>query len=234
MPVYQLPDDFVFPPPEEAEPNGLLAIGGDLSLKRLLLAYSMGIFPWYAAGDPILWWSPSPRLVLQPSQLKVTKSLKRVINKKIFTVTMDQAFDRIMQKCATVKRRTEKGTWIVEDMIKAYTRLHRTGFAHSVETWENEKLAGGLYGVSLGKVFFGESMFAEKRDASKVALVYLVSALHSWGIDLIDCQVTTPHLMRFGAREIPRSEFLLLLDEALKHATHRGSWILSENVKLLI
>lgn len=233
MPVYKLPDALIFPSPEKAEPGGLLAVGGDLSVQRLLLAYSAGIFPWYSEDDPILWWSPDPRLILEPSDLKISKSLKRVIKKGIFTVTMDQAFERIIKKCATVKRKDERGTWIVDDMIAAYIRLHTAGFAHSVETWQGRRLVGGLYGVSLGRTFFGESMFSEKTDASKVALVYLVAALNSWGIDLIDCQVTSQHLFRLGAREIPRHEFLQRLKKALRYKTLRGRWLLPENLNVI-
>ena len=228
MPVYQLSDELIFPSPQEAEPDGLLAIGGDLGVQRLLLAYHMGIFPWYCNGDPILWWSPDPRLVLEPTNLKISKSLKRVIKQGFFTVTMDQAFDRVIHACASVKRRYDQGTWIVDGMIAAYTQLHEAGFAHSVETWADEELVGGLYGVSIGNVFFGESMFSKKRDASKIALVYLVKALVVWGINLIDCQVRTEHLLRMGAHEIPRSDFLRRLGKAIQSKTHCGKWSLPE------
>jgi len=194
MPVYRLPRELLFPDPEEADPSGLLAVGGDLSVRRLLLAYSMGIFPWYTEGEPILWWSPDPRLVLEPSSLKITKSLGRTIKKGVFSVTMDRCFARVIRKCATIERKHERGTWITRDMIAAYCRLHRQGFAHSVETWERGRLVGGLYGVSLGAAFFGESMFAERSDASKTALVFLAGALAVWGFVLIDCQVRTEHL----------------------------------------
>lgn len=230
MPVYRLPRQLIFPDPGEADPSGLLAVGGDLSIRRLLLAYSMGIFPWYTEGEPILWWSPDPRLILEPEGLKVSKSLKRVLKKRVFSVTMDRCFEQVIKKCATVSRRHEQGTWITPEMITAYCRLHKAGFAHSVETWEAGKLVGGLYGVSLGRVFFGESMFSEKRDASKTALVYLVRTLEAWGIKLIDCQVRTDHLVRMGAREISRSEFLERLGEALRYETRRGSWSLPETI----
>ena len=233
MPVYQLSDELVFPSPNLAVPGGLLAVGGDLSTQRLLLAYSLGIFPWYAEGDPLLWWSPDPRLVLEPSELKVSKSLKRIIKKGDFTITMDTCFNRVIRKCATVKRKHEQGTWIVDAMSDAYIRLHRAGLAHSVEAWQGKKLVGGLYGVSLGKAFFGESMFSEKPDASKIALVYLVSALRAWGLDLIDCQVRTEHLVRLGAHEIPRPEFLRRLKNALRHETLRGTWSLPDTLELL-
>ena len=234
MPVYQLPEDLIFPLPEEAMPDGLLAVGGDLSVQRLLLAYSMGIFPWYSEGDPILWWSPDPRLVMDLSGLKVSKSLKRVIKKETFKVTMDKDFNSVINQCSAAERRGDEGTWIVGDMIAAYNTLHMAGFAHSVETWEDGKLAGGLYGVSIGRAFFGESMFSEKSDASKVAMVYLVSALKSWGSDFIDCQVTTSHLVRLGAHEIPRSEFLRRLSKVLKSKSRCGKWELPEDLELLI
>lgn len=228
MPVYQLPREMVFPLPDRAEPNGLLAVGGDLSVKRLLLAYSMGIFPWYSQGDPILWWSPDPRLVLEPDKLKITRSLERVIKKRVFTITMDQAFGQVMRACATAKRKREQGTWITAEMIKAYIRLHKAGFAHSVEAWSQDTLAGGLYGVAIGRAFFGESMFAGVRDASKVALVGLARALSIWGYDFIDCQNTSEHLMRLGACELPRADFLQRLDRALRHATHAGPWTMPD------
>ncbi len=230
MPVYRLSRRLIFPDPAEADPSGLLAVGGDLSLRRLLLAYSMGIFPWYTEGEPILWWSPDPRLILEPADLKVSKSLKRVLKKRAFAVTMDRCFEQVIRKCATVSRRHEQGTWITPAMITAYCRLHSAGFAHSVEAWADGRLVGGLYGVSLGRAFFGESMFSEAADASKTALVYLVRALATWEINLIDCQVRTEHLVRMGAREIPRSEFLLRLREALRHQTRRGQWSLPETI----
>ncbi len=234
MPVYQLPEELIFPPPEEAESNGLLAVGGDLSIKRLLLAYRMGIFPWYTDDDTILWWSPDPRLILELSGLKVSKSLKRTIRRGVYTVTMDKVFGQVIQKCATAKRNQDPGTWLVTDMITAYTRLHMAGFAHSVEVWKGEQLAGGLYGVAMGRSFFGESMFSEKRDTSKVALVYLVSALKGWGFDFIDCQITTAHLLNLGAMEIPRSEFLKRLQRTAELEALRGRWSLPENLELLI
>jgi leucyl/phenylalanyl-tRNA---protein transferase len=229
MPVYQLPKDIVFPYPEEADPDGLLAAGGDLSLKRLLLAYSKGIFPWYSTGNPILWWSPDPRLVLDVNSIKISKSLKRVIKNNSFNFSMDTSFDLIINKCSTTKRNHQDETWIVDDMIKAYIQLHKAGFAHSVEAWADGKLAGGLYGVSLGKAFFGESMFADKSDASKAALVCLANTLKCWGFDFIDCQVTTGHLVRMGAREISRADFLKRLKTAIHHKTRQGKWSLPEN-----
>ena len=218
MPVYRLTKKLVFPPPELAEDDGLLAVGGDLSVDRLILAYSMGIFPWYSEGQPILWWSPDPRLVLIPAELKVSKTLRQTIRKGVFRVTMNEAFEGVIRSCATIKRKGEQGTWITEDMIEAYIRLHQAGYAHSVESWDGDELAGGLYGVMLGKAFFGESMFAKKTDASKVAFAVVATELAQKGCELIDCQVATEHLKRFGAREIPRDEFLQRLADALKNS----------------
>ena len=211
MPVFRLSDRFVFPHPSNAEPGGLLAVGGDLSPGRLMLAYSQGIFPWYSDPDPILWWSPDPRLVLFPNELKITNSLRRVIRKGIFEVTVDRAFRRVIQACADVREET----WITGEMVEAYVRLHQLGFAHSFESWHEGDLAGGLYGVALGRAFFGESMFAARTDASKVALVRMVQLLKEWNFDFVDCQTTTEHLKRFGAKEISREEFLTRLAGAL-------------------
>ena len=202
-----------FPPVSSAikEPNGLLAIGGDLSEKRLIEAYSLGIFPWYEAGQPILWWSPDPRAVLFPKDLKISRSLKKTLNKNIFRVTFDQAFETVIQSCAA-PRQSASGTWITPEMIEAYVNLHKTGIAHSVECWADDNLVGGLYGISLGKVFFGESMFSLQNDASKVAFVHLVKQLEIWNFALIDCQVPTPHLSSLGAGEIPLSQFIQYLE----------------------
>ncbi len=215
MTVFLLSEALRFPRPELADSDGLLAVGGDLSPERLLLAYQMGIFPWYANDTPILWWSPDPRLVLFPDELRVSKSLQRVIAKGRFTVTVDHAFRRVVEYCATVPRATGEGTWLVPEMIEAYYRLHRLGHAHSVESWHEGELVGGLYGVALGTTFFGESMFTRKTDASKVALVHLAGLLRARRFDLIDCQVTTHHLQTMGAREIPRAEFLARLTRGL-------------------
>lgn len=224
MPVYQLSEDLVFPSPHLASKEGLLAVGGDLTRNRLLLAYSLGIFPWYSEGEPILWWSPDPRLVLYPNELKVSKSLDKVINKDRFKVTVDCAFERVIKDCARVRLENREGTWIVDEMVKAYCSLHESGFAHSIEAWAGDRLVGGLYGVSLGKCFFGESMFTRISNASKVAFVVLVNHLKSQGFAMIDCQITTGHLTRFGAREISRARYLDELDEALKAGTLRGKW----------
>jgi len=224
MPVYQLSEDLVFPSPHLASQEGLLAIGGDLSPNRLLLAYSNGIFPWYSEGEPILWWSPDPRLVLYPAELKVSRSLKKVCKQGVFELTMDRAFEEVIAECARVRLENQEGTWIVDDMVQAYCRLHDSGLAHSVEAWQDNRLAGGLYGVSLGSCFFGESMFTRVTNASKVALVALVQHLKPFGFAFIDCQITTAHLTRFGAREISRSRYLGELAEALKTATLQGKW----------
>lgn len=224
MPVFLLSDKIAFPPPHFATPEGLLAVGGDLSQERLLLAYRMGIFPWYAEGEPILWWSPDPRLMLYPETLHVSRTLKKVLKQKVFTVTMDQAFKEVITACAQVRLQNREGTWIVDDIRDAYCGLHHSGYAHSVETWTDGRLAGGLYGVSLGRCFFGESMFSRVSNASSVALVALARLLKTLSFDFIDCQVATAHLKRLGACEIPRSRFLKELRHALAAPTLRGRW----------
>ena len=224
MPVFALPKKPLFPDPGLADSDGLLAVGGDLSEKRLLVAYSMGIFPWYMEGSPILWWSPDPRLVLFPSELRVSRSLRQTLKKGIYTVTADRCFDRVIRRCATAQGRTTTGTWITGDMIEAYQRLHDSGFCHSVEAWCGEELTGGLYGLAIGGAFFGESMFSDRSDASKIALVGLVEHLAAWGFRLIDCQVKTEHLRRLGARMVARPVFLAALKEALSVPTRRGRW----------
>ena len=215
MPVFQLSSEIAFPSPELARKDGLLAFGGDLSEERLITAYSMGIFPWYNEDSPILWWSPDPRLILIPEELKVSRSLRKVINKGIFKVTMDTAFEQVIRNCAGAPREGQGGTWIMEDMIEAYIRLHKSGYAHSVESWCEGELVGGLYGIILGKVFFGESMFSKESNASKVAFVTIVERLKEQGFSLIDCQVRTEHLISLGAREISRQSFLEMLRDAL-------------------
>jgi leucyl/phenylalanyl-tRNA--protein transferase len=226
MPVYRLTDDLVFPPPEQAEPSGLLAVGGDLSPARLLLAYRLGIFPWPLVEKPLLWFSPDPRMVLRPGELRVSRSLAKTLRRGGFEVRLDQAFHRVVRRCAEIPRRGEGGTWITPDMATAYSRLHDLGYAHSAEAWLDGELVGGLYGVSLGCGFFGESMFADRPDASKVAFVVLVRQLERWGFDLIDCQVHTEHLARFGAREWSRRRFLGSLARTLAAPTRRGPWAL--------
>jgi len=224
VPVFLLSDTIEFPPPHLASKDGLLAVGGDLSQKRLLLAYRMGIFPWFSNNEPILWWSPDPRLVLYPHEIKISKTLKKIIKKEVFKVTMDLAFNEVINQCAQIRLKKNQGTWIIEDIIEAYCRLHESGFAHSVEVWRQGELAGGLYGVSLGKCFFGESMFTRINNASNIALVKLVEYLKKLSFDLIDCQVTTGHLIRFGAREIPRKLFLEQLEKSLKTPIIKGKW----------
>lgn len=204
-----------FPPIEQAlqDPNGLLAAGGDLSTPRLLKAYSQGIFPWFDDDQPILWWSPDPRAVMLPGDLHISRSLHKTLRSQRFRVTLDQAFDTVIRACSA-PRRGSAGTWITDDIIHAYVSLHKRGFAHSVECWNTEgKLVGGLYGVSLGKLFFGESMFSRETDASKVAFVHLVEQLKLWGFPLIDCQLMNPHLASLGAHLIPRQEFKQWLTE---------------------
>lgn len=223
MPVYMLSRTIKFPPPDRAE-DGLLAIGGDLSEARLLAAYAEGIFPWYSKGEPILWWSPDPRLVLFPDEFVITRRFERTLRGGKFQVTFDTAFADVIGACSAMTRPGQDGTWITAQMIDAYCRLHRSGYAHSVEAWADGKLAGGLYGVSLGNCFFGESMFFRQADASKTALAALVARAREWGFGFIDCQVETPHLERLGARNIPRREFLRLLRAAMQHETRRGPW----------
>ncbi len=211
MPIFQLTDAPVFPHPSLAEANGLLAVGGDLSVERLLAAYSNGIFPWYSEGDPPLWWFTDPRLVIFPAEFKVPKRLARTLRNTDFQISFDQDFSRIINSCAAVRRDNREGTWISTDMQLAYEELHQAGYAHSVECWLDGELAGGLYGVQLGKVFFGESMFTTISNGSKAALVALITHLQQQGVALIDCQMTTNHLLTFGAREIEGSEFRRLL-----------------------
>jgi leucyl/phenylalanyl-tRNA--protein transferase len=214
-----------FPPVESATPDGLLAVGGDLSSDRLLTAYRHGIFPWYNPGQPILWWSPDPRAVLYPDKLKISRSLRQTLKRGQLRVTFDTCFREVMLACAAPRAQYPVGgTWISDDMVEAYARLHAMGYAHSIETWHENRLVGGLYGVALGGVFFGESMFARATDASKVALVALVSKLREWGFVLIDCQIPSAHLTSLGAEEIARSAFLTELERALKLSGQAGHW----------
>ncbi len=208
MTIYRLPDESIFPPPQHADPNGLLAIGGDLSPQRLLLAYSMGIFPWFNEGEPILWWSPDPRFVLEFENLHISRSLGKTLRRETFQVTFDGAFRQVVAACAEEHRNGRGGTWISEGMAAAYGRLHDMGFAHSVECWVGGELVGGLYGVCMGRCFFGESMFHRVPDASKVAFVHLARRLMERGFVLLDCQMPTPHLASMGAGGIPRALFL--------------------------
>jgi leucyl/phenylalanyl-tRNA--protein transferase len=216
-----------FPPVEQAlrAPNGLLAAGGDLSAPRLLEAYRQGIFPWFSAGEPILWWSPDPRMVLFPEEFKVSDSLRKTLHRGRYEVRTDSApstglrtgFEQVMRACAA-PRDGANGTWIHEDMIDAYCELHRQGFAHSVETWMDGELVGGLYGMALGRMFYGESMFSRRTDASKIALAHLSAQLARWNFGMIDCQMNTPHLASLGAREIPRKEFIASLQDLINCA----------------
>ncbi|MFF1615691.1 leucyl/phenylalanyl-tRNA--protein transferase, partial [Amycolatopsis sp. NPDC058278] len=213
-----------FPPITAARANGLLAVGGDLSPERLLVAYANGIFPWpISAKGPIPWFCPSPRTVLLPGEIRVDRSLRRAVRRARFTITFDRAFAGVIAGCAAVPRR-EKGTWLTPAMIRAYRRLHELGFAHSVEAWLSDRLVGGLYGVSLGSAFFGESMFTLESDASKIALFTLLGQLEASQFDFLDCQMTTPHVLRLGAVEWPQSQFQEALAEAMTKETRRGSW----------
>ena len=223
MPVYQLTRDLVFPPAHHAE-SGLLAVGGDLSRERLLLAYRSGIFPWYSDGEPILWWSPDPRMILLPGEFHCSRSLKRVLRNAPFRVTLDRAFAEVISACGETPRPGQEGTWITPEMAAAYIDLHERGYAHSFECWEGGRLVGGLYGVAIGGVFFGESMFSHRDNASKVAMHALVTAALAWGIVLIDCQVANPHLSSLGAREIPRHLFFKVLQSGLGSRPDTEAW----------
>ena len=205
------------------EPDGLLAVGGDLSLQRLLAAYRRGIFPWYSGDQPILWWSPDPRSILFPDKLHISRSLRKTLRKQQFKITLDTAFADVIDACSQ-PRADEPGTWITDEMQQAYIRLHQAGHAHSVECWMKDELVGGLYGVAIGKVFFGESMFSTVTDASKVAFVFLVHQLQRWQFGLIDCQIQSAHLDQFGAELIPRSEFITLLNQFCLQDGQEGVW----------
>ncbi len=224
MPVYRLGAQVVFPPAEEAEPDGLLAIGGDLGAERLVLAYASGIFPWHDDALGPWWYSPDPRMVLEPARLRLSRSLRRTLRDQRYRLTLDHDFEAVVRGCARAPRPGQDGTWISRRFQRAYGELHRRGLAHSVEAWLDEELVGGLYGVSLGSAFFGESMFARAPDASKAAFARLVEQLHVWGFSLIDCQVHTEHLARFGAEEWARARYLSALRAALRAPTRRGAW----------
>jgi leucyl/phenylalanyl-tRNA--protein transferase len=214
-----------FPPAHLAmrDPNGLLAIGGDLSPTRLLRAYALGIFPWYNPDEPILWWCPDPRTILLPEALQVSRSYRKALARADYAVTLDQAFGHVMAACAG-QRAKSRGTWLGEDMKRAYAELHRQGDGHSVEVWREGRLIGGLYGVALGSVFFGESMFSHADDGSKIALWWLCQQLQSWDFKLIDCQISSPHLLSLGAVELPREQFLRLQRPAANEPGRRGHW----------
>ncbi len=214
MPLIRLSNELVFPPVHLGEPEGLLAIGGDLSTERLLLAYRSGIFPWYE-GNPILWWSPDPRFVLCPNELKVSKSMHQLIKRNAFEFTINQAFRDVINNCKTISRRGQQSTWITEEVKNAFIKLHALGYAHSAEAWQNKELVGGLYGIRMGKVFFGESMFSNASNASKYAFIKYVFAMMVEGVRLIDCQVYTEHLESLGAKMIKRTDFIGLLNELI-------------------
>ena len=217
--------DADFPPLDHAltDPDGLLAFGGDLSVKRLLKAYRLGIFPWFSDGEPIMWWSPNPRTVLFPDKLKISRSLAKTCRKRPYKITLNKAFENVIQACAQ-PRNDGEGTWITTDMQQAYCALHRSGHAHSVEAWQDDQLVGGLYGIAIGQVFFGESMFAGATDASKIAFVHLVQQLQAWGFQLIDCQVDSAHLQSLGASQISRSEFAHYLDKYCETDAKSADW----------
>lgn len=227
IPRWLDPDDDAtpFPDVEQAliEPNGLLAVGGSLSVARLLNAYRHGIFPWYSEGQPLLWWSPDPRTVLFPAGFRLSHSLRKTLRKSTYQVTLDTAFDAVVMACAA-PRDSESGTWITPAMAQAYRVLHAAGYAHSVEVWQDGKLVGGLYGVALGRVFFGESMFSAMRDGSKIALAYLAGQLRAWDFAVIDCQLHTAHLQSLGAEEVPRTDFSILLRENCALHGRPGPW----------
>lgn len=226
MPVYWLDkDDVSFPPAELANEDGIIALGGDLSVERLLSAYWNGIFPWFNNDDPFIWWSPDPRFVLYPADLKVAKSMRSYFNQKKFQVTLDQEFETVMRNCQQAKREGQSGgTWITESIVEGYVKLHQAGYAHSVEVWKGEELVGGLYGVALGKVFFGESMFSKASNASKFGFISLVRKLVELDFDLIDCQQKTKYLGSLGATEIPRKNFLAHLEINKEKPTLKGNW----------
>ncbi len=223
MPIFELVEEIIFPPSHQASPSGILAVGGDLSPERILEAYRQGIFPWYADQEPIIWWSPDPRFVLFPSEIKVSRSMKQILRQKRFQVTFDQNFPAVITACQK-PRPGQKGTWITEEMKKAYMMLHELGYAHSVEARQKDALVGGLYGVSLGRCFFGESMFSTVSNASKVALITMTQRLQTYGFELIDCQVRSAHLTSLGARDISREHFTELLERLLRYETLRGNW----------
>ncbi|MBI3095513.1 MAG: leucyl/phenylalanyl-tRNA--protein transferase [Rhodocyclales bacterium] len=221
-----LSEALLFPPVAKAlsEPNGLLAAGGDLSPQRLLAAYRRGIFPWFSAGEPLLWWSPDPRMVLFPDELKISRSLTKTLRNADYEVRLDTAFGDVIRACARKPREGQSGTWITREMQHAYRELHRLGYAHSVETWVDGKLAGGLYGIAIGQAFYGESMFADARDASKIALAHLCAYLKLRGFGIIDCQMETRHLASLGARPIPRCDFAARLEVLCAHGDAAGPW----------
>jgi leucyl/phenylalanyl-tRNA--protein transferase len=216
--------NIIFPEPDKADPDGLVAIGGNLSVNTLIKAYSQGIFPWYGEEMPILWWCPDPRLVLFPEKFKISKSLRQTIKRNKYIVKIDKSFEKVIENCALSKRKGQEGTWITNEMKEAYIQLFKVGYAHSFETYYYNELVGGLYGVSLGRTFYGESMFYKMSDASKVALYYLVERLKKWKFHFIDAQQSTQHMKMLGAEEISRVEFLRILKVSLKEPTITGTW----------
>jgi len=224
MPVFELNESFVFPNPELAEPSGLLAVGGNLNPDRIVLAYHNGIFPWYNEGEPILWWSPNPRMVLYPNRLKISKSMKQVINSGLFEISFDSAFEQVINACKSNPRRMDGETWITGEMIQAYCRLYEKGIAHSVEVWREKRLVGGLYGLAIGNVFSGESMFSIESNASKYGFISMVKNMVGHGFDLVDCQIYTDHLASMGAEEIQREEYLKHLKKNQVGQSPQGNW----------
>jgi leucyl/phenylalanyl-tRNA--protein transferase len=224
MAIFWLDKRLIFPPVERADPNGILAVGGDLSTERLLLAYRSGIFPWFSPDDPMLWWSPDPRFVLFPDELKMARSMRPYFNSPRFELSVDTAFGEVISACSRQYRTGQNGTWITDEMIAAYCELHRLGHAHSVEVWQDGQLVGGLYGIAIGRVFFGESMFANVPNASKVGFIALVKRLQKLGFQMIDCQQDTAHLASLGARGIPRQQFIIALGRWTREHNLIGNW----------
>lgn len=222
--VFRIPQPLLFPDPSLAEPSGLLGVGGDLSVERMLLAYRSGIFPWYSDGQPILWWSPDPRMVLYSDRLRVPRSLAKRIRQQRYEIRMNTAFEQVVIACAEADRPDQDRTWITDEMIDAYVRLHQAGHAQSIEAWADDELVGGLYGVSVGRLFSGESMFARAPDASKIALVHAIRQLAIWDFPLVDCQVYTDHLERFGAVEIDRTRYLAAVRQLVAEPSRIGPW----------
>ncbi len=230
MPVYQLDERVLFPDPREANESGVIAVGGDLSVERLVLAYQMGIFPWFSEGMPIIWHCPEERMVIPLAEAHVGKKIRQLVRNHQWRITMDQSFSQVIGACSKVPRDDQDGTWITGDMHHAYCALHERGFAHSVEVWELDKLVGGLYGVSLGSYFFGESMFSKASGSSKVAFTYLLAQLRKWNFSFVDCQVYTEHLARFGGVEVSRENFLAGLQQNLHDTTRQGPWQFDDDV----
>ncbi|GAB4125354.1 MAG: leucyl/phenylalanyl-tRNA--protein transferase [Raineya sp.] len=224
MSYHFLNKQLYFPPIEEADEEGIVAIGGDLSTERLLLAYKSGIFPWFSPGDPIVWWSPDPRFVLYPEKIKISKSMKQLFKKQSFKVSLDLCFEDVITNCSAIRRKGQEGTWITNEMKKAYQKLHKLGYAHSVEVWQEDNLVGGLYGVALGRCFFGESMFSKVSNASKYGFITLVQALREKGFKMIDCQVYTEHLESLGAELVERRRFKEELEKATTEPSIEGNW----------